>query len=150
MFWFPFRTTYRISHGRVSLAMSTTAQRLQRRQEADHAYELQKRAGLIGATKYTGIGAAVVTAVHFAWPGFRRQTLAFKAFLVSGFTIFGLVTWADHALLSHESDKREADSQLRISARREIARKGMIPTETAIAKWKAERNSPSQQGERPR
>ena len=46
-------------------------------------YELQVEGGLQGALKFTIFGTLVVGAAHFAWPGFRRQTLALKGFLVS-------------------------------------------------------------------
>lgn len=48
-------------------------------------------------------GILFSTTLHYTWPWFRRQTLAGKGFIVSSFTIFGLVTWADHYLLSYEA-----------------------------------------------
>ncbi|SRR6266446_6749310 len=88
----------------------------------------------------------------------RRQTLAFKAFLVSisrppfthseflyhladvvfPVTIYGLVSGADTALLSHEGQQRLAENNLRREARIDLARRGMVPTESQIMKWKDE------------
>lgn len=96
----------------------------------------------------------------------RRQTLAFKGFLVScsksknasgtaewmftiycspvqhpQVTIYGLVTAADEALLSHEHKQRLEETHLRREARIDLARRGMVATETEISKWKAEREA---------
>jgi len=76
---------------------------------------------------------------HHTWPFFRRQTLAFKGFLVSGFTIWGLVVGADTALLRHEEKKRVADAALRREARIALASRGLVGTESEISKWKAEK-----------
>lgn len=54
-------------------------------------------------------------------------------------TIFGLVVGADNALLSHEADKRVSEAALRREARLDLARRGIVGTETEIAKWKDER-----------
>jgi len=97
-------------------------------------------AGIKGALQYTGLGLGAVTIGH-SWPLFRRQTLAFKAFLVSAFTMFGLVVAADNALLKHEATQRSEISALRKQARIELARRGIIPTETAIREWQAEREN---------
>jgi len=119
--------------------MSTAEQRAKRRQEIDRAYELQFKAASWGAAKYTAIGISLATLGHFTWPVFRRQTLAFKGFLVSAFTMFGLVLGADNALLSHEAAQRIAETKLRREARMDLARRGLVGTETEIAKWKEER-----------
>jgi len=119
--------------------MSTSSERARRRREADHAYELQVRAASWGAAKYTAIGTSLATLGHFSWPLFRRQTLAFKGFLVSACTIFGLVLGADNALLSHESSQRITETAIRREARMDLARQGRVGTETEIAKWKEER-----------
>jgi len=107
------------------------------RADVDKAHKLQIEAGIKGALQYTGLGIGAVTIGH-SWPLFRRQTLAFKAFLVSGFTIFGLVVAADNALLEHEARQRSENSAFRKEARIDLARRGIIPTETAIRKWQAE------------
>jgi len=119
--------------------MSSRSQRAHRREQADKAYELQIKAGSWGAAKYTAIGTAMATVAHYSWPMFRRQTLPFKGFLVSAFTIFGLVVGADNALLSHEADQRMVETNLRREARLDLANRGMIATETEISKWKEER-----------
>ena len=96
----------------------------------------------------------------------RKQTLAFKGFLVSActwftiklkfripththgspsilsvltVTMFGLVVGADNALLSHEKHQRRVESALRREARIDLAKRGLVGTETEIAKWKEER-----------
>jgi hypothetical protein len=90
----------------------------------------------------------------------RRQTLAFKSFLVSissashsrhseflyyradavpsPVTIYGLVSGADSALLSHENQQRLTENDLRREARIDLARRGLVPTESQIMKWKDE------------
>lgn len=45
--------------------------RARRRQEADQAYELQAKAAVIGAARFTGIGTGLVTFGHYTWPLFR-------------------------------------------------------------------------------
>jgi len=68
----------------------------------------------------------------------RRQTLAFKGFLISIITIYGLVSCADTALLSHENQQRLSESDLRRQARIDLARRGLVATESQIRKWKDE------------
>ncbi|KAI0939454.1 hypothetical protein AcW1_004491 [Taiwanofungus camphoratus] len=121
--------------------------RARRREEVDQAYELQARAAMIGAARYTAIGLGLATIGHYSWPLFRRQTLPFKAFLVSTFTVFGLVLGADNALLSHEAEKRQMETALRKEARIDLARRGLVATETEIAKWKAERQTEARRTE---
>ncbi|KAH9951755.1 hypothetical protein B0H21DRAFT_717329 [Amylocystis lapponica] len=113
--------------------------RARRKEELDKAYELQSKAAMIGAARYTGVGFGLAVIGHYSWPLFRRQTLAFKGFLVSAFTIFGLVLSAESALLSHEAEKRQIETQLRREARIDLARRGRVATETEIARWKEER-----------
>ncbi|EPQ59588.1 hypothetical protein GLOTRDRAFT_71157 [Gloeophyllum trabeum ATCC 11539] len=113
--------------------------RTRRREDVDRAYRLQAQAATLGALRYTCLGLGVITLAHYSWPVFRKQTLPFKAFLVSTFTIYGLVVCADTALLSHEQDRRMQETALRREARLDLARRGLVPTETEIAKWKAER-----------
>ncbi|KAI0079661.1 hypothetical protein K474DRAFT_1658732 [Panus rudis PR-1116 ss-1] len=113
--------------------------RARRKEDADKAYALQVRAGTEGAVRYTAIGLGLAIIGHYTWPLFRRQTLAFKGFLVSGFTIYGLVVYAENALQTLEAEQRQSESLIRREARIDLARRGLVPTETEIAKWKAER-----------
>ncbi|KAK7695700.1 hypothetical protein QCA50_000336 [Cerrena zonata] len=115
--------------------------RARRRQDADRAYDVQVKAGTEGALRYTALGIGLAIMGHYTWPLFRRQTLAFKGFLVSGFTVFGLVVYAENALQSLESEQRLVESAIRREARLELSRRGLVPTETAIAKWRAEKMS---------
>jgi len=115
--------------------------RIRRREQADRAYELQVKQGSLGALKATALGLGLVIVTHHTWPLFRRQTLAIKGFLVSSFTIFGLVTGADSALLSHEAEHRRVEDRLRREARIELAREGKVGTEPEIAKWMARREA---------
>lgn len=75
---------------------------------------------------------------HHLFPGFRRQTLALKGFITSGFTIFGFVVGADTVLLSHESQQRSEENMVRSRARAELGRKGIVASEKEIEKWKDE------------
>lgn len=52
----------------------------------------------------------------------------------------GLVFGAEHALLQYEAQRRVEENNLRRQARLELARDGLMPTETEIAKWKSGRN----------
>ncbi|KAG1791376.1 uncharacterized protein HD556DRAFT_651692 [Suillus plorans] len=115
------------------------ANRSQSQREVDAAYTVQARAATKGAARAGAFGVGVVTFAHYAWPLFRRQTLPFKAFLVSGFTMAGLVIGADNALLSHEAERRQSEHAIRREARIDLARRGLVGTETEIAKWRAER-----------
>ncbi|KAF8165144.1 hypothetical protein B0H34DRAFT_224726 [Crassisporium funariophilum] len=115
--------------------------RARQREDIDKAYEIQSRAAIEGATRSTAIGAGLAVIAHHTWPVFRRQTLAFKGFVVSAFTISGLVFGAESALREHENIRRKEENIIRREARIELARKGLIATETEIAKWKAERQT---------
>lgn len=57
-------------------------------------------------------------------------------------TIFGLVVGADNALLSHEAGQRIEETAIRRRARMELAKRGIVGTETEIARWKAENLNP--------
>ena len=46
---------------------------------------------------------------------------------------------ADNALLTHEAERRRSEHAIRREARIDLARRGLIGTETEIAKWRAER-----------
>lgn len=54
-------------------------------------------------------------------------------------TIAGLVIGADNALLTHEAERRQSEHAIRREARIDLARRGLVGTETEIAKWRAER-----------
>ncbi|KAF9535085.1 hypothetical protein CPB83DRAFT_843446 [Crepidotus variabilis] len=113
--------------------------RAQLREDVEEAYKIQSEAATNGALRGTSIGIGLAIIAHHLWPVFRRQTLAFKGFVVSGFTITGLVFSAETALMAHENIRRREENQLRREARLELARKGLIGTETEIANWKAAR-----------
>lgn len=53
-------------------------------------------------------------------------------------TIYGLVSGADTALLSHEHQQRLAENDLRREARIDLARRGLVATESQIMEWKDE------------
>jgi hypothetical protein len=55
-------------------------------------------------------------------------------------TIYGLISRADTALLSHENYQRLTENDLRREARIDLARRGLVATESQIMKWKDERN----------
>ncbi|TFY69438.1 hypothetical protein EVG20_g3154 [Dentipellis fragilis] len=120
-----------------------SAHRERRREQADEAYKLQASAGALGAAKFGAIGVSAAVVAHYSWPWFRRQTLAGKGFLVSIFTVYGLVTAADHALLNHEHEQRVAEANMRREARFDLARRGMVATESEILKWRAEKERAS-------
>lgn len=117
--------------------MSASARRLG--EDADRAYAIQVAAGTKSAVVYGGLGLGAVALAHCTWPFFRHQTLAFKSFLVSISAVFGLAIGADSALLSHEAERRRSENAIRRQATLELSRRGMVPTETAIAKWRAEK-----------
>ena len=48
----------------------------------------------------------------------------------------GLTFAADNALLSHEAQERDMEGRIRTLARAELARQGIMPTETEISRWK--------------
>lgn len=58
-------------------------------------------------------------------------------------TITGLVFGAESALMEHENRRRREENILRREARLDLARRGLIGTETEIAKWKAARKAQS-------
>ncbi|KAI6105736.1 hypothetical protein EDD17DRAFT_1473439 [Pisolithus thermaeus] len=117
--------------------MSESARRLG--EDADRAYAIQVAAGTKSAAIYGALGLGAVALAHCTWPFFRHQTLAFKSFLVSTSAVFGLAIGADNALLSHEAERRRSENAIRRQATLELTRRGMVPTETAIAKWRAEK-----------
>jgi hypothetical protein len=56
-------------------------------------------------------------------------------------TMFGLVVTADDVLLKHEAKRRSEIGALRKEACRDLARRGIVPTETALRGWQAEREN---------
>ncbi|KAI0036074.1 hypothetical protein K488DRAFT_42011 [Vararia minispora EC-137] len=123
----------------MSFTNSETRER--RRQEVDRATSIQTRAALLGGAQagVAGIGAATIA--HYTWPWFRRQTLAGKAFAVSIVAIFGFVLRAESALLAHEDAQRRNEGEMRLQARLELSKRGVIATETEILKWQRERDA---------
>jgi len=118
--------------------------RLRHREDVDEAHAIQTRAAIQGAAQATAVGLGMALIAHCSWPLFRRQTLAFKGFLVSGFTISGLVFGAENALLAHEAARRYEENSIRREARVDLARRGIIPTETEIRRWKESKNNSSE------
>jgi len=112
--------------------------RSRRRELVEEAYNLQVKAGLMSAAQYGAFGLGSAIFAHRTWPTFQRQTLAFKGYLVTIITIFGLVTGADTALFSHENQQRLTENDLRREARIDLARRGLVPTESQITKWRDE------------
>jgi hypothetical protein len=112
--------------------------RSRRRELVEEAYNLQVKAGLMRAAQFGAFGLGSAILAHRTWPNFQRQTLAFKGFLVSIITIYGLISGADTALLSHENQQRLTENDLRREARIDLARRGLVPTESQIMKWKDE------------
>ncbi|KAH9853783.1 hypothetical protein C2E23DRAFT_776662 [Lenzites betulinus] len=109
-----------------------------RREDVEKAYEIQARAGAIGAAQYGAVGLGLAAIGHHSWPAFRRQTLPFKAFLVTIVSVYGLCIRAEKALQAHEHEQRVHENAIRREARFDLARRGLVATETEIAKWKAE------------
>ncbi|KAJ7638666.1 hypothetical protein FB45DRAFT_1023440 [Roridomyces roridus] len=120
--------------------------RIRTRTDVDEAYAVQTQSAIEGALHggLLGVGSAIVA--HYTWPFFRRQTFQFKGFLVCGCTLFGLVIGAERALLEYEAVRRWEENSIRKEARIELARRGIIPTETAISNWRAERNNTEEKG----
>jgi hypothetical protein len=50
--------------------------------------------------------------------------------------VFGFTLSADHALLKFETRQRIEEGAVRKEARMELAKRGLVPTETEIAKWR--------------
>jgi hypothetical protein len=51
-------------------------------------------------------------------------------------SVGGLVFGAEAALINYESTRRSEENSIRKVARLELARDGIVPTETAIAAWR--------------
>ncbi|OJT13312.1 hypothetical protein TRAPUB_10078 [Trametes pubescens] len=110
-----------------------------RKEDVEKAYQIQSRAGAIGFAQYGAVGLGLASIGHHFWPSFRRQTLPFKAFLVTIVSVYGLCIRAENALQTYEQETRLHESALRREARMDLARRGLVATETEIAKWKTER-----------
>ncbi|EJF62980.1 hypothetical protein DICSQDRAFT_103411 [Dichomitus squalens LYAD-421 SS1] len=110
-----------------------------RKEEIERAYQIQVAAGLRGAAQFGAVGLGTAAIAHHYWPTFRRQTLPFKAWLVSIVAVFGLCIHAENALQAHELEQRLKENKIRREARVDLARRGLVATETEIAKWKEQR-----------
>ncbi|KAG0146861.1 hypothetical protein CROQUDRAFT_92170 [Cronartium quercuum f. sp. fusiforme G11] len=124
----------------VATASPVWAKRLltSREQDTTTAYELQVKGAREGALRWAAYSIALCGLGHVYSPFFRRQTLAFKAFLVSSGSMAGMVIWADHYLLRHERIVRKTDDLMRRQAREDLGRRGIIATESELTKWKKE------------
>lgn len=58
-------------------------------------------------------------------------------------TCFGLVFSAEYALQRHEILRRHEETMIRREARYDLARRGLVGTETEIAKWRVARERES-------
>ncbi|KAI0346762.1 hypothetical protein BDW22DRAFT_1351024 [Trametopsis cervina] len=114
-------------------------ERARRKADADRAYNVQVLAGTRGGIMFLGAGGGLAIVAHHTWPFFRRQTLAFKGFLTMACGIFGMVLYAENALQALEADQRLSEGAIRKEARLDLGRRGIVPTETAIARWREER-----------
>jgi len=65
-----------------------------------------------------------------------KQTLPLKVFLVTIAAVFGFTMSADHALVRFETHQRIEEAAIRKEARMELAKRGLVPTETEISKWR--------------
>lgn len=70
------------------------------------------------------------------FPFMRRQTLAGKAFLVMGGTIFGMIYHADKYLLAWEHVHRIEEERWRGRARRALVGGGRVPDESGMREWR--------------
>lgn len=50
-----------------------------------------------------------------------------------------MVLYAENALQALEADQRLSEGAIRKEARLDLGRRGIVPTETAIARWREER-----------
>ncbi|KAI0700706.1 hypothetical protein BC835DRAFT_1265957 [Cytidiella melzeri] len=114
-------------------------ERARRKADAERAYNVQVLAGIHGGLIFLGAGAALALVAHHFSPFFRRQTLAFKAFLTMGCGTTGMVIYAERALQALEKEQRLTEGAIRKEARLDLNRRGIVPTETAIGQWREER-----------
>ncbi|KAF9649642.1 hypothetical protein BDM02DRAFT_1782941 [Thelephora ganbajun] len=108
----------------------------QRQKDADEAHRIQVKAGFLGGAQWTAFGIGATTLGHVYSPFFRKQTLPLKVFLVTITAVFGFTLSADHALLGFETRRRIEEAAVRKEARMELAKRGLVPTETEISKWR--------------
>ncbi|CDZ97974.1 hypothetical protein [Phaffia rhodozyma] len=109
-----------------------------RSEHGEQAYQIQKDAGIRSMITWT-IGATVATILaHNTWPFFRKQTLPFKAFLISSATMSGLVIGAEGNLQEFEKNQKKTYNMERRWAKVELAKEGRIATEYEIARWIAD------------
>jgi len=108
----------------------------QRQKDAERAHQIQVKAGLLGAAQWTAGGIGATALGHVYSPFFRKQRLPLKVFLVTIATVFGFTLSADHALLKFETSHRVGEAAVRKEARMELAKRGLVPTETEISKWR--------------
>ncbi|KAJ7781430.1 hypothetical protein B0H16DRAFT_1404847 [Mycena metata] len=116
-----------------------SASRFRLKEDVDKAYTVQTRSAIEGGIRGTAIGVGLTIITHYSWPFFRRQTFQFKGFLVCTCTVFGVVLGAERALQQYEARRRQEENEIRKEARIDLNHRGIIPTETAIAKWRASR-----------
>ena len=76
-----------------------------------------------------------------SWPAVLAASITFID--TSAVTVAGLVFGAENALLAHEAERRQEENVLRKQARYDLARRGLIATESEIAKWRTERDESS-------
>lgn len=91
-------------------------------------------------------GESIIPSVTQARSGFSpsrfsnaplsKQTLPLKAFLVTIVGLFGFSLSADQALQRFEARQRIEEAAVRKVARMELAKRGLVPTETEIDKWR--------------
>ncbi|BGP16312.1 hypothetical protein JCM10213_006468 [Rhodosporidiobolus nylandii] len=115
--------------------LETGTSRRHGEEDEEVAYRLQVLGAREGAIKWSLIAGTAMIAANYRFPFVARQTLAGKAFVVSWFTIFG------RYLLGWEASHRAESEKWRELARRDIAARGSIPTETAMRAWKAENDA---------
>ncbi|KAJ6516074.1 hypothetical protein C8R45DRAFT_958650 [Mycena sanguinolenta] len=118
-----------------------SAPRARQKEDVEEAYTIQTQSAIEGALRGGSIGLGLTIISHYSWPFFRRQTFPFKGFLVCTCAVFGLVINAERALQEYEALRRWEENDIRKEARFHLAQQGIIPTETAIAKWRADRSS---------
>ncbi|KAL7415695.1 hypothetical protein BDY24DRAFT_381919 [Mrakia frigida] len=113
----------------------TIMQRKARSESADEALRAQTQGGLEGMIIYSLVATGVCAVLHQTWPLFRRQTLAGKAFLVSGAGMSGLVIRAEYKLQRYEYKQKRIWNEERKQASAQLAREGSVGSEEEIKRW---------------
>ncbi|TIA93345.1 hypothetical protein E3P99_00120 [Wallemia hederae] len=117
----------------------------------DYAHKLQIWHGTIGMLKYTCYGSILVYLANMRFPWMQRQTLAGKAFVVSSFSIFGLVVSADSHLLSHERQQGSVENEVRRRALEDLSEKhGIVASEGQIRRWVMQKKAEAEKEKRER